>query len=624
MDSRLLEYYNRELQYIREMGAEFAETYPRIAARLGMDGIECADPYVERLIEAFSFLAARVQLKLDARHPEFTQHLLEMVYPQYLAPVPSCAIVELVPALSESSLKDGVRVGRGSTVRAEPMAGEQTACIFRTSQDVMLWPLSVTEVKYVVGTSSFATAGLRLDPRTRAACRIAVRASAGVQVAELPLDSLSLFVYATADLAAKIHEQIFANCVGVVVRSKGSAQAPVLLPARAIRSVGFEDDESLLPAAHARFQGYRLLQEYFAFPERFLFFAVDGLRDALKRCDGDEFELLLLFDRSMPDLENTLDASQFRLNCTPVVNLFPRSLDRVHVSPHQTELHVVPELSRPMDFEIYSLDRVLAIGSGGESLTEVLPFYSTRHRDGMQETRTYYTVQRRPRLASARQRRTGVRTNYLGSEFFMTIVDSHDRDITGEISQLEVQAHCTNRDLPIGLSFGKARLDLTLEGGAPVETVRCLAGPTQPRPSTAFGDTAWKLIGQLSLNYLSLTDTDPDRGAEGLRQLLGLYADPNDSASHRQIDGVRNIVSRAVVRRVPSGGPITFGRGLELKLLLDDGAFEGAGILRLAAVLERFFARYVSLNSFVETRLQSSTRGDIKQWPARTGTRQII
>jgi len=623
MDSRLLEYYNRELQFVREMGAEFAEAYPRIAARLGMDGIECADPYVERLIEAFAFLAARVQLKLDARHPDFTQHLLEMVYPQYLAPMPSCAIVELVPAMSESSLKDGVRVARGSTVRAEPMAGEQTSCVFRTSQDVTLWPLSVTEVKYVVGTSSFATPGLKLDPRTRAACRIALRAGAGLQLAELPLDSLTFYFYATADLAARIHEQVFANCVGVVVRPKGSGQSFVL-PAGAIRAVGLDDEESLLPAGQARFQGYRLLQEYFAFPERFLFFAVDGLRDAVSRCNSDELELLLLFDRSTADLENMLDASQFRLNCTPVINLFPRALDRVHVSAHETELHVVPELSRPMDFEIYTLDRVVAVGSGGESLTEVQPFYSTHHRDGSHETRTYYTVQRRPRLASAKQRRTGLRTNYLGTECFVSIVDSHDRDITGEIRQLDVQAHCTNRDLPIGLSFGKARLDLTLEGGAPVETVRCLAGPTQPRPSPAFGETAWKLIGQLSLNYLSLTDTDPDKGAEALRQLLGLYADPNDSAGHRQIDGVRSIAHRAVVRRVPCGGPITFGRGLELTLLFDDGAFEGAGVLRLATVLERFFARYVSINSFVETRVRSSTRGDIKQWPARTGSRQII
>ena len=224
----------------------------------------------------------------------------------------------------------------------------------------------------------------------------------------------------------------------------------------------------------------------------------------------------------MPDLENTLDASQFRLNCTPVVNLFPRSLDRVHVSAHQTELHVVPELSRPMDFEIYSLDRVLAIGSGGESLTEVLPFYSTRHRDGMQETRTYYTVQRRPRLASARQRRTGVRTNYLGSEFFMTIVDSHDRDITGEISQLEVQAHCTNRDL----RSGSASARRASTSHSKVER--------QSRPSAASGPAAEAFdvrryrveVDRPAVAQLPVVDRHrPDRGAEGLRQLLGLYAD---------------------------------------------------------------------------------------------------
>jgi type VI secretion system protein ImpG len=623
MDPRLLDYYNRELQYVREMGAEFAEAYPRIAARLGMDGIECADPYVERLIEAFAFLAARVQLKIDARHPEFTQHLLEMVYPHFLAPVPSCAVAELVPSPAESSLKEGFRVVRGSALRAELTSGERTSCEFRTAHDTVLWPLEIVEARYIVGTSAFATPGVRLDSRVRSALRLSLRTTGGVPLSELSVDSLTFYVYATADLAGRVYEQVMANCLGVMVKPARSERA-VVLPARAVRAVGLEDQEALLPVRHRSFQGYRLLQEYFAFPDRYLFFAVDGLSGAIRNCEGSDVELLLLFDRSVPDLENALDASQFRLNCTPIVNLFPKTVDRIHVTTRETEHHVVPDLSRPMDFEIFSIDRVVGVGSGGENIAEVLPFYSTGHRTNTGDAHTYYAIQRRPRLASQKQRRTGARTNYLGTECFLSLVDSQQRDVTGEIRQLEVAAHCTNRDLPIGLSFGKARLEFSLEGGAPVETVRCLAGPTTPRPSPAFGDTAWKLIGQLSLNYLSLADTDEDKGAEMLRHLLGLYADANDPVAHRQIEGVRRVSNRPVVRRLPGGGPITYGRGLQVNLTLDDAAFEGLGTLRLGAVLERFFARHVSLNSFVETRLQSATRGEIKQWPVRTGSRQIL
>jgi type VI secretion system protein ImpG len=277
-----------------------------------------------------------------------------------------------------------------------------------------------------------------------------------------------------------------------------------------------------------------------------------------------------------------------------------------------------------MDFEVYAIDRMLGVGSGGESLVEILPMYSTDHRSTESDSHAYYSVQRRARLPSPRQQRTGVRTNYLGSECFVSIVDSRQRELSGEIRQLDVTARCTNRDLPIGLSFAKLGLEFELQGGAPVQTVRCLAGPTAPRPSPAFGDTAWRLIGQLSLNYLSLSDTDPDKGAEMLRHLLALYADPNDPVALRQVDGVRRVSHQAVVRRIPGGGPITYGRGIQIGVTLDDSAFEGLGTLRLGAVLERFFARHVSINSFVETRLQSAARGEIKQWPVRTGTRHSL
>ncbi len=623
MDSRLLNYYNRELQYFRETGAEFAEAYPRIAARLGMDGIECADPYVERLIESFAFLAARIQLKLDARHPDFTQHLLEMVYPTFLAPVPSCAVVEMVPSPEDGSLKDGATVERGSAFRAQVGGAGGTPCEFRSAQDVVLWPLSATAAKYVVGTSAFAAPGLRIDPRCRGAIRLDLRAEGGVQLCELPVDSLTFFIYATADLAGKIYEQVLANGVGVVLRSKGSARS-VSLPATALRPVGYEDGEAMLPQSPRGFEGYRLLQEYFAFPDRFLFFAVDGLREAFASLDGSEAELLLLVDRTMPDLDNALDASQFRLNCTPVANVFPRSLGRIHVSPHDTEHHVVPDLSRPMDFEVYEIDRIVGIGSGGESLVEVKPLYSTDHRSREGDDCAYYTVQRRARLASERQQRTGARTNYLGTECFVSIVDAARRDLSGEIRQLDVRARCTNRDLPIGLSFGKSRLEFELDGAVPLQGVRCLAGPTTPRPSPAFGDTAWRLIGQLTLNYLSICDADPDRGAEMLRHLLGLFVDSNDPVAHRQVDGVRRVSHAPIVRRIPGGGPITYGRGLQVDVTLDDSAFEGLGTLRLGTVLERFLSRYVSINSFVQARLQSAARGEIKVWPVRTGRRHII
>ena len=622
MDPRLLEYYNRELQFAREMGGEFAQAYPRIAARLGLEGLECADPYVERLLEGFAFLTARVQLKLDARHPDFTQHLLGLVYPQFLCPVPACAIVELAPDLKESALQRGHVIPRGASLRTPLGKGDRTACEFRTAHAVTLWPIQVLEAKYLSGAGALGVRGAGAQI-SRAAIRLRLRTVQG-DWKSLPLDSLTFFLKATPDIAARLQEQILADCTGFQVRVPRAGGAVAFRSATSIRHVGLEDDEALLPVTRRGFQGYRLLQEYHAFAERFLFFELRDLQEIVADCPGEELEISLALNRVHPALENALDASHFRLGCTPVVNLFPRRADRVHVTGAQTELHLVPDRNRPLDFEVYSVERLQAIGAGGESITEVLPFYSANHHTDLDRALAYYTLQRRPRLLSARQQQSGARAGYVGSECFLSIVDTGRRHFSGDIRQLEADVLCTNRDLPIQLVFGQGSTDLLVDGGAPVEAVRCISGPSYPKASPAFGDNAWKLISHFALNHLSLMDGDASGGAGMLRGMLALYADPNDPSLARQIEGLRTVAYRPVVRRVPGAGPICYARGLEIVVTADDTAFEGIGLLPLDGVLERFFARYVSINSFTQMRLQSAERGEIKTWPVRVGCRQNL
>jgi type VI secretion system protein ImpG len=620
MDPRLLDYYNRELQFMRETGAEFARAYPRVAARLGMDGLDCADPYVERLLEGFALLAARVQLKLDARHPDFTQQLFERVYPGFLAPVPSAAVVEVTPDMEEGSLKEGVRIERGSVLRTPLGKGERTACEFRTAQSVTLWPVTIVEARYFSGAGALSAQGVAAGTRAKAALRLRLKTTAGLHFAALPLDSLDIYLKATPGVASRLHEQILANCTGVCVRSLPAHDAGITLPAESVVEVGFDDDEALLPATHGGFAGFRLLQEYFTLPERFHFFGLRYLWRALQSCASEEVEIYLFLDRVQPALENALDATQFRLNCTPVLNLFPKSCDRLEINGYDVEYHVLADRNRPQDFEIYGVESARGILRGGEGAFPIAPFYSVTHRSAASHQRTYYTIQRRPRLVSTRQSRTGERTSYLGTECFLSVVDSAGRFATGESRQVDVQALCTNRDLPIHTSFGKGRTDFILDSGAPVAAIRCITGPTLPRAAPALGETAWRLVSHLSLNYLSIET----QGVELLRDFLALYADQHDSVAARQIEGVRSVSFDPVVRRVPVPGPISHGRGLRITLTLEDAAFEGTGLLPLAGALERFFRRYVSLNSFTQLRLVSAMRGEIKQWPVRIGTRQIL
>jgi type VI secretion system protein ImpG len=621
MDPRLLNYYNQELKFIREMGTEFAEAYPRIAARLGLEGgVECADPYIERLLEGFAFLSARTQLKLEARHPEFTQHLLELIYPHFLAPTPSCAIVEIVPDLKEGSLQAGLRVPRNTSMRPPLLKGERTACEFLSAHDVTLWPLTVTEARYITGAGALSTLGISGEPRARAAVRLRLKTAGGVAIKALPVDRLVFFIHAGADLAARIYEQILGNGIGVAMRALNAKSAQVQA-AVSIRDVGFSDNEALLPVKRDSFNGYRLLQEYFALPERYLFFALTELAHAWHACTSDECEIFILLDRPQSALENQIDGSQFRLSCTPVINLFPRALDRIHINRFDTEHHLIPDRNRPGDFEIFALESVAGVKGSGEASIPVRPFYAADH-GAAGVAGLYYTLQRRQTQPSSRRLQTGTRSTYVGSECYLSLTGNPA--LQEQILQLDARALCSNRDLPVLMGPGSARGDLLIEGGAAIAAVRSIVQPNYPRPSAAFGDTSWNLISHLSLNYLSLLNSGQTQDASLLRDMLSLYIDPTNPVSLRQVEGVRGINYEAVVRRLPLPGPISHGRGLRITLTMEDAAFEGTGVLLLAAVLERFFARYVSINSFTQTRVVSSTRGEVKEWPVRLGNRPLM
>ena len=625
MDPRLLEYYNRELQHLRELGGEFAREFPKIAGRLGLEGFECADPYVERLLEGFGFLAARVQLKMDAEFPRFTQHLLEIVYPHYLAPTPSMAVVQFQPDPTEGALEKGFVVPRGGELRSILGKGDQTPCEYRTAHEVTLWPLELVEAQYFAGREPAA----QLEPadlaRVRAGVRLRLRTTLpDLPIGNLALDRLELFLRGGDVLPGRLYEQLLANTVLVVARP-GERPAPWYekIAGSAIRQRGFEDEQALLPCPPPSFHGYRLLHEYFAFPQRYLFVELGGLGPAARRCSGRELEVLILLNRADPALENAVTTANFALFCTPAINLFPKRADRIHLSDQVAEHHVVADRTRPMDFEVVQVTGVTGIGAENEE-QDFLPFYASYDRLSQRDRRSFYTVHRLPRRLSDRQRRHGPRSSYVGSETYLALVDADETPYRGSLRQLAVTTLCTNRDLPLHMPVGRGDADFTLASGAPVGSVRCLAGPTPPRPSHAHGDTAWRLISHLTLNYLSLADSDARQGAVALRELLALYGDLADAAVRKQIDGVCSIQATPITRRAPIPGPIAFARGLEVAVTLDESAFEGVGSFILGAVLEQFFAKYASINSFTETVVKSTERGEIVRWPARIGRRHTL
>lgn len=626
MNPRLLQLYELELGHLREMGAEFALQSPKIAARLGMRALEVDDPYVERLIEGVAFLAARVQLKLDAEFPRFTQALLEIIYPHYLAPTPSMLVAQLHPDKNEPSLAAGTRiVPRGTTLYSIQGPDDATACEFRTAHDVPLLPVEVASASYFSYAPDLPLNTLSLPQTIRGGLRIRLRTTAGLSFDQTTIDRLCFYLGGRDDVANRLLELCLASGLGVMVRPVGGRpQDFSLLPPSAIRPVGFADAEALLPLSLRSFQGYRLLQEYFAFPQRYRFIELTGLAPSVARVSGTEVELVLLFGRGDPTLESVVDAGNFQLFCTPAVNLFEKArLDRIHVSDSSFEFHVVADRTRPIDFEIYQVTEVVGHGAADDSEQRFLPFYESTSRAGLEQS-AYFTTRRQPRVVPPDQRRRGSRSGYIGSEVFLSLVDAKQAPYSADLRQLSLRALCTNRDLAPQMPIGLGATDFSLNIAAPVTGVRVVSGPSKPFSPIADGVVAWRAISHLALNYLSLVDTTSQQGATGLRDLLELYAATTDVSARRQIEGIRGVTVERVVRRIPGRGPIAFGRGVQIALDVDEMAFDGASAFLLGAVLDRYFARYVSINAVTETVLRSQSRGEIHRWTPNWGTRPTL
>lgn len=623
MDPKILKYYSRELQHVREMGAEFALEYPKIAARLGMQGIECADPYVERLLEGFAFLSARVQLKLDAEYPTFTQNLFQLLYPHYLAPTPSMALVQFEPDLAEAALATGYTIPRHTNLRSLIGKDDRTPCEYRTAHELTLWPIRLAAAKYYPSQSALATLGVG-DTDARAGLRLSFECTAGVSNKDLHLDRLPIFLAGADALPGALFEAIFANGQGFVVLDSSVRGVRTRRGKESIERCGFSAEEALIPHSGRSFQGYRLLQEYFAFPQRYLFATLANLRGAVNAVSGARFDIVILLNRAVPWLEPAVSVDNFRLFCTPAINLIAKRADRIHLEGTQPEYHVIADHTRPLDFEIYDVTQAEGFGAGSEPEMTFEPFYSSKEVTWHGRNNAFFSMRREPRLLSSKQRTQGPRSSYIGSEVFIALVDADQAPYASALRQLGVEVLCTNRDLPLHMPIGKGPTDFTTDIGAPLLSIRCVAGPTKPRPSDVHGEFAWRLLSHLSLNYLSLLDTSPSEGATALRELLLLYGDANDPAVQRQIDGVRNIATKPITGRLPSSGPVSYVRGLELQITCEESAFEGLGPLVLGAVMDEFFRHYVSLNSFTRLSLRTSNRGEVMQWPARLGQRPIL
>jgi type VI secretion system protein ImpG len=602
----LVTYYNRELVHIRRAAAEFATSNPKIAGRLRISPDTIEDPHVERLIEAFAFLTARTRQKLDDEFPEITDAMLEVLYPHYLAPIPSMAIAQFQP---QPDLDKGYAIPIGTEIETEAVEGER--CRFRTTYPVTLWPVRL---------ASAALAGRPLVAPVNPAAADAVAClrlsltalGPDANFAKLNPGSLRFFVRGQPQQTYPLYELILNDTIAVALADGAADPNPVLCGPDCLRPVGFGRDEGMLPYSDRSFQGYRLLTEFFAFPEKFLFFDLVPPQGCRPARDGKQLDVFLYLRRSVPELERSISAENFALGCAPAVNLFRQRAEPIPLDLALGEHRVVPDARRPRGMEVYRVERVRASNADGEQ-RDYLPFYSVEH-GGRDEAYAAYWLPVRRQAPDGNP----------GSELFLSLVDLGLNPAQPAGWVLSVETTCLNRNIPERLPFGGGRPSLRLVDGAPpVQSVHFITPPTATlRPEFGSGGR-WRLLSHLSLNHLSLADTQD--GAAALKEILSLY-DFRDSAETRaMIQGITRVRAERSTARVPGGGIGAFCRGVDIALEFDEARFAGAGLYLLASVLERFLGLYCSINSFV--RLSASVKGRpglLRKWPPRAGNTVLI
>ncbi|TPL75585.1 type VI secretion system baseplate subunit TssF [Mesorhizobium sp. B2-3-13] len=624
MDRVFVEYYEEELTHIRALAAEFADMHPAVARNLSLDTVPCPDPYVERLLDGVAFLAARTRLKVDAERSRFSRAVLDVLYPDLVAPAPATGMAVLKPGQQVHSMIAGHAIARGTRLVSTLHPGLSTRSTFTTAQEVTLWPIAITSVSYFQDRSALAAAGIAPvgDMRGEAALRVTFARTGKGKLSDLSLDRLDLY-FAGRAKAPVIFDAIFGACSAVGARAQGKTNALSALPEPEM--IGIHDDEALMPRTRPTFEGYRLLREYFMIPERFHYVRVAGLQPVVRACEAG-MEIIFLFRRAVPELAD-VTAAEFELFVTPVINLFERECNDIEIDPRKTRQVLHADRTRARDFEIFRVTRVedADAESGEATIPELFSLGQNRGSGWV------YSTERRPRRATEDERRDGLtRTSYTGDDVFIAVSRPPGSTPNRLLKRLGIVALCTNRDLPI--------LDdtptLTLETADPVEAVRLLGAlrPPQPAipaslPAGAEGESradnlAWRLVAQLSLNFLSLAKEG--RGVDPLHALLDLYADRGDPGLARNVHSIVRIDSRPVIERLRIDGPMCFGRGTEVTLHIDQSVLAGQSLLLLSALLSRLFARHAGINGFVRTRTRLLQKQEDVPWPMTPGNRYLI
>lgn len=596
----LLPYYERELGFLRRYSREFSERYPKIAGQLLIGGEVCEDPHIERMIQSFALLNSRISKRLDDDYPEFTEALFEVLYPHYLRPFPSCSIARMDYSGAAAQLTAASEIARGTVLTTRPVKG--VACTFRTAYPVTVAPIALTHASF----SAIMAAPEQIQLPGNVSSSISITISSTAEQAglgKLGLGKLRVFIDGEPSFCAALRDALFMRTVCAYVEADKSGRW-TRLQASPVGVAGYGEDEALIPFSARSHPAYRLLTEYFSFPEKFNFFDIDMAAINAAMVPGARTITLhlalsgLRTDSNTARMLGTLSTNQLLLGCTPVINLFQQRGEPIRLTHTSASYPVLGDARRAYAYEVQSIDSVKLVRQTpqGESVVEFRPFYSLRHGETPEKDGHYWIMRRDDVIA---QKSPGYETE-------ISIVDIDFDPAAVETNTLSLELTCTNRDLPAMLTYGQRGGDLFLEGGSSVRQIAFLRKPSASCRFERGRGAHWRLISHLSLNHLSLAGS----GLDAFKEMLTLYDLPRSPISQRQIGGIHAIDHKAANHWLPGNPFACLVRGIEVRLTIEEEAFVGSGIHAFAHIIERFLGLYVNANSFTQLVVLSRKTGE--------------
>lgn len=611
MADELLPYYEKELAYIRQLGARFAKEHPKIAGRLGISPDTIEDPHVSRLIESFAYLNARVHHKLHDDFPELSDALLSVLFPHYQCPIPSMSIAHFMP--DEDQLEGKYELPAKTLLETEQFQGE--TCKFSTVYDTELLPLVVEEARLL--GRPFATPGANNIRGAGGVLRLQLRSfNEAISINELRPQRLRFYLKGQAQHIYPLYEMLMNECQHIVITTSESDVTPIYAGKHLLKPVGFAEDEGLLPYPASSMLGYRLLTEFFVFPEKFLFVDIEGLDKYIPANATSELNIYIYLNQSNIELEHNISEQTFVLGCTPVINLFEHKADPIKVDHAREEYQIVPDIRRPQGFEVYAVNQVIAAGSDG-SQTPFIPLYGLKHEHLDSNQQAFW-------FAARRSAKLGTQARDDATDVFLTLVDLSFNPNIPDDKTLLVETLCSNRNLPAKLPYSLEQPKLQcINAAPPCEKIRFLIQPSATiRPPMRDG-ARWRLLSHLNLNHLSITGAKDATNA--LKEILRLYDFKDSSASRALIDSIVSLSARPVNAPLNIDGRTTLCRGLEMELLIDDLHFTGSSSFLFASVLEHFFGLYCSINSFTRLLVKRKNKeGFLKKCSPRAGEKTLL